>query len=221
MPRLAIPRPAAPRRVGMLMLACLLWGCGQAAAQTAVQPAAPFPDPLAPKLETDLRQPPRFQPFTRRQQAQAVQPTTFTPPPSGAGLTGFDATNAPERAPPQRAAAGSAASTPANALAATPPPSPYDAPIPLLPGDALAAAPPGTPPVAIGPIRQPKKRKAHVEPADPYEPLGLHAGAFDLFPAVELIGGYNTNPGAERGRQGRHALHRVARTEGAVELVAP
>jgi hypothetical protein len=208
-PRLAIPHPAAPRSVGMLMLACLLWGCGQATAQTT----SPFPDPLTPKLETDSRQPPRFQPFTRRQQAQADQPTTFAPPSSGAGLTGFDATNAPERQPP-RAAASSAASTPASALAPTqtvpPPPSPYDAPIPPLPGDALASAPPGAPPVALGPIRRPKKRKAHAdEPTDPYEPAGIHASAFLLYPSLELSGGYSSNPGATPDGPGA-ALYTVA-----------
>ena len=54
---------------------------------------------------------------------------------------------------------------------------------------------PGAPPVELGPIRKlPPKRKAHSEPDDPYAPLGVHAGGFTLFPAVELIGGYDTNP---------------------------
>ena len=51
------------------------------------------------------------------------------------------------------------------------------------------------PPVELGPIRQPKKRKAHTEPDDPYAPLGVEAGAFTLYPAIELIGGHDTNPG--------------------------
>ena len=41
------------------------------------------------------------------------------------------------------------------------------------------------------------------DPDDPYAPLGIRAGAFDLFPAVELIGGYDSNPGADAGRQRR------------------
>ncbi|MFY9684701.1 MAG: outer membrane beta-barrel protein, partial [Pseudolabrys sp.] len=73
-------------------------------------------------------------------------------------------------------------------------PSPYDKS-----ADVTASVPtgtPGAPPVQLGPIRSPpKKRKAHTEPEDPYAPLGIRAGALDLFPAVELIGGYNTNPG--------------------------
>jgi hypothetical protein len=49
------------------------------------------------------------------------------------------------------------------------------------------------PPVELGPIRKPKKRKAHAELDDPYAPLGLEAGGFTLFPAIEFIGGYDTN----------------------------
>ena len=48
----------------------------------------------------------------------------------------------------------------------------------------------------------------------------MHAGAFALFPAVELIGGYNTNPGRARPAAGRRALYRRAGIAGAVELVA-
>ena len=87
--------------------------------------------------------------------------------------------------------------------AAPPPPSPYQKPPPDDSNAALAAAPPGTPPVEpIEEIRPPKKRKAHVEPDDPYAPLGIRAGAFDLFPAVELSGGYNTNPGQNADAKG-------------------
>jgi hypothetical protein len=35
---------------------------------------------------------------------------------------------------------------------------------------------------------------AHTEPEDPYAPLGIRAGAFDLFPAVDFVGGYDTDP---------------------------
>ncbi len=57
--------------------------------------------------------------------------------------------------------------------------------------------------------RPPKKRKAHTEPDDPYAPLGVHAGAFTLFPAIELIGGYDTNPARAPGGQGA-SLYTVA-----------
>ena len=176
------------------------------------------PDPLAPTLSTDPRQPPRFQPFTPRQQAQADQPTSFTPIASGAGTTGFDATNARKMAKPRRnpatAAVAAAPDAPAtdtlaSAQPAAPQRSPYQAPIPPLPGDtsadtpgdaptgALAAAPDAAP-VEIGPIRRaPKRRKAHAdEPTDPYAAAGMRAGSFLLYPALELIGGYNSNPSA-------------------------
>ncbi len=85
----------------------------------------------------------------------------------------------------------------ANALAddltvpAAEPVSPYQTPPPSLTGG---------PPFNLGPIRRlPKKRKAHEEIEDPYAPLGVHAGAFTLYPAVELIGGYDTNPSRSNG----------------------
>ena len=80
---------------------------------------------------------------------------------------------------------------------------------------------PGAPPVELGPIRKlPTKRKAHSEPDDPYAPLGVQTGAFTLFPAVELIGGYDTNPTRWTRRRRRLALHRRAGIARAVELVA-
>src|SRR6185312_16115586 len=79
-------------------------------------------------------------------------------------------------------------------VSAAPVLSPYDKS-----ADVTASVPagtPGAPPVQIGPIRAPlKKQKAHIEPEDPYAPLGIRVGAFDLFPAVDLIGGYNSDPG--------------------------
>lgn len=218
---------ALPQAACLLLAAWLALPGEQARAQTALV----NPDPLAPTLETSSNKLPRFQKFDQSEQAALAEPSTFAqvfaPVPSGAGTTGFDASNAPDRplTPPKprfRAAAGtqtaalnttpqapelgaSAAQAPelgtAAPLPATPP-SPYDQPqiLPAQPSDeangALAQATPGTPPVPpIGPIRKlPPKRKAHVLPEDPYAPLGIRAGAFTLYPAVELIGGYDTNP---------------------------
>ena len=52
------------------------------------------------------------------------------------------------------------------------------------------------------------KRKAR-NPDDPYAPLGLRTGAFVLFPAIELVGGYDTNPGRSPNAKGA-SLYTVA-----------
>ncbi len=161
------------------------------------QTAAPvYPDPLAPRLQSDPRNPPRFRKFDRPALVQLGPPAKFTPPASAAGDTGFDSTNSRK----SKAKGKTKTKTPARAQGIAPgsaapqTTSPYQRPLPNAGNSALAAAP-GSPPVELGPIRQPpKKRKAHSEPDDPYAALGVHAGAFTLFPAIELIGGYDTNP---------------------------
>jgi hypothetical protein len=176
----------------MLAAACVVLGGASAAAQTA---APVFPDPLAPKLATDPRTPPRFQKFTRPEQVQLGPPPVFVAPPSAAGDTGFDSTNA--RKAKAKTKPKPRANAQAIAPAATAPVtiSPYQTPAPPAVKKAYAAAP-GDPPVQLGPIRQPpKKHKAHTEPDDPYAATGVHAGAFILYPAIELIGGYDSNPG--------------------------
>ena len=86
--------------------------------------------------------------------------------------------------------------------------SPYQTP---RPPPAPSRRRPAAPPVEIGPIRKlPPKRKAHTEPDDPYAPLGVHAGAFTLFPAIELIGGYDTNPSRANGGSTAASLYTVA-----------
>jgi hypothetical protein len=214
------------------MAACVALWSADAVAQTA---APPFPDPLAPNLQTDPRNPPRFQKFTRPGLAQLGPPANFSTPASGAGITGFDSANARKKTKPKaRASAGNPRAATSNANAASPNAnavpadtnaaaaharaialgvatplivSPYQTPPPDT--GAFAQAP-GAPPVELGPIRKlPPKRKAHSEPEDPYAPLGVHAGAFTLFPAVELIGGYDTNP-AHAPAGGGASLYTVA-----------
>ena len=194
-PRLPRPIAAAPYGAGLMTAVCALaLGCGAAWAQMA---APDFPDPLAPKLQTDPRKPPRFQQFGQAAQAQLGPPTNFTPPPSAAGDTGFDSTNknkakakaAGKAKPKPKAGSGTSAPTPDGtpALAI----SPYQKPFQASGTGVYAPAPP----FESGPIRKPvPKRKAHSEPDDPYAPLGVHAGSFLLYPAIEVIGGYDTNP---------------------------
>jgi hypothetical protein len=191
-----------PRGAGLLMAAGVaLWGA-DAVAQTVG-----FPDQLAPRLQTDPRHPPHFQRFNRPALAQLGPPATFAPPASGAGDTGFDSTNS------RKKAKGKAKTkSPANKRAIAPgPPAPtpvsrYQNPMATAAAGAYANAPASPPGLAR---RLPKKHKAHTEPDDPYAPLGVHAGAFTLFPAVELIGGYDTNPARVAGGQGA-SLYSVA-----------
>ncbi len=202
------------------MAACVTLWRVDALAQTVPPPSS---DPLAPTLQTDRRRPQRFQKFTRPELAQLGPPINFVAPASGAGVTGFDSTNARRKIKRKASQSGRSpaeATGDANALtpdANQPPPaanaqaiapgvaapltvSRYQTPPPDT--GAFAGAP-GAPPVELGPIRKlPPKRKAHTEPEDPYAPLGVRAGAFNLFPAVELIGGYSSNPGQSAGGQG-------------------
>lgn len=199
MQRFRLPFVLAPRGASLLAAACLSLGGGYALAQTATVPD--YIDPLAPQLQTGARNaPPRFQRSYRAPLAQAPATGVFAPA-SGAGRTGFDSSNS-RKARPARAAAGAAAAGRQMIAPGAPQPlaqSPYQKPIPALPAPAQSAsgiytAATSRPP-EIGPIRQPlPKRKAHTEPEDPYAPLGIRAGAFDLFPAVEMLAGYNTNP---------------------------
>jgi hypothetical protein len=212
--------------VRLLAAACIALGCGHAWAQTA---PGSYSDPLAPKLQTDPRSPPRFQRFGQAATAQSGQPQTFTrlsssPAASGAGTTGFDSTNSRKTRPkrttkkqsPADASTTANVTTPADAHAIAPGvplavgPSPYQEQKPAADTAKGAYASASAQPVDVGPIRKPlKKRKVLNEIDDPYAPLGIHAGAFDLFPAIELIGGYNTNPGQEPNGKGA-ALYTVA-----------
>ncbi len=190
-------RFVALRGVGMLAAACATLQNTGVHAQL-VSPS--YTDPLTAKLQSSPRNPPRFQRLDREALAQLAGPTTFTPPASGAGTSGFDSTNnrKAKAKTKVKAAANAQAIAPGAAAPATV--SAYDKSADVT--GSVAAGAPGAPPVQIGPIRtSPKKRVAHSEPDDPYAPLGIPAGAFDLFPAVELIGGYNTNPGHEPGGQ--------------------
>ncbi len=188
-----------------------------AAVEAHAQLAAP--DPLSPRLSVDQRAVPGFQPFDRPVQTQAGQPTTFTPPVSGAGSTGFDSTN--NRRPRGRAAPRATTAAPAgtglDAQASVPPTSgttpvsPYQLPPRGSPAAQARAQVPGAGPIEdVGAIRDAAvRRRARIDEADPYAAIGLRGGSFIWYPAVELLGGYDTNP--ERGSNRRGAsLYTIA-----------
>lgn len=195
------------------MTAVCALALGMSAGAACAQIVPPdYPDPLTAKLQTDPRKPPRFQQLSQPQLEQLSATPTFTAS-SAAGTTGFDSTNKKSKAkakPKPRPAASTPAGT--NDFA-TPvearPISPYQKPFSSSATSANASAP-GSPPVEIGPIRKPPaKRKAHSEPDDPYAALGFHAGSFLLYPAIEVIGGYDTNPSRTPNAKGA-ALYSVA-----------
>lgn len=79
-------RPAARCGVGMLVAVCMTLPCAETSAQTA---SLLYTNPLTSKLQITTRNPPRFQKLDREALAQLAAPAMFTPPASGAGVTGF------------------------------------------------------------------------------------------------------------------------------------
>jgi hypothetical protein len=181
-------RPTGARAARLAAAACLLFGAQAAFAQSS----APWTDPFAPVPSDKSAKP--FQRVDPKRKTALGPPLTFKPAGAAAGRTGFESTNVRRQKKPRKASAQAIAPGP---------PQPLPPPVPAT--TALAQAP-VNPPVEIGPIRKPLKRKAHVEPDDPYAPIGLRAGGFDVYPAVELIGGYDTNPGQEPDGRGARLL---------------
>jgi hypothetical protein len=150
-------------------------------------------------LTTDPRAPGRF-----RRVTGSAGPTRFgqlqvygTPPASGAGATGFDSTNAQKRK-----ARAAVRQKPGVSLPLPPQPGVVPDPpvstVPIRPapqpdrrGAALVPRQGGGPLVPA--IATPSRRKVVIE-EDPFAPTGIRAGAFTFYPALELTGGYDTNP---------------------------
>ncbi|MGE0565740.1 MAG: outer membrane beta-barrel protein [Pseudolabrys sp.] len=186
-------------------------GSGTALAQTtgAIPGATVAPDRNPKEVSRFERfgaPPPGAAKDTPRVAQQGVRPLEgFS---SGAGATGFDATNTGQRdnkfvndkrgrkTKPKK---NTKAVSPAREQ---PPLGPVtdSGPIGRRPQDrvdaAYASGQPGRPPVGFGPIyTEPKKRKAHDEGVDPYAALGFRKGGMIYYPALELYAGHNSNPG--------------------------
>jgi hypothetical protein len=192
----------------------VLWGAALAPvrAQSAQPPAADdselfrLPDAATVFAPTrrDLRAPQRFRPaaVVARPAPQDGGPTTFeipvygNQPAFGAGSTGFDSTNAKRRKAREAVKPRPGVSLP---LRPTPGvvPDPVPPSVPTRPsaldqhrGAGSAAVPSDQ---AVPLIVTPSRRRPVVD-EDPFAPVGLRAGAFTFFPAVELTGGYDSNP---------------------------
>jgi hypothetical protein len=117
----------------------------------------------------------------------------FEPIGSGAGTTGFDATNARRRKSKATRPAKGALVTQPLALA----PSGSASPAPNNPVAAQRAARPGqgARPLVTGSIAEPPPvvRRRPAPEDDPFAPIGVRAGSFVQKPAIEVMGGYDTN----------------------------
>jgi len=116
--------------------------------------------------------------------------STFgNPPASGAAKTGFDSTSARRKV--QSAAAKKKEPQPLPPVVTTRVTPVQRLPsAPSQPAQSLAAAPIATAEAPLRPVPKPKAKEL-----DPYEPLGIRAGSFILKPAIEIGGGYDSNPG--------------------------
>jgi len=193
--------------LGTMALACVLALSGSAAFAQIITPDA---DPLAPR---QAGRPQTFQKIGPQQQRQVAQTPTFTPPASGAGATGYDSTNNRRAKAKKQATQKPGSTVSAQALStdqpAPPTVSPYQRPFPTEAKNAMAQTA-GQPPVAFGPIRKPPKKRKIGDTDDAYAPLGVHAGGFMLYPAIDLSGGYSTNPGQASSNPQGAGLYSVA-----------
>ena len=209
-------RPASlPLRAGALFaIGMLATPC--AVAQTVDPPDSLFMrpategdplNPLSPRDPRSLQNTRRRTPLEDTLSPLGQIPKYGVLPASGAGRSGFDSTNrglpkakAP-LTPKQKAAAAAKAKAKAksDAAAAIAPPAP-------LPNSAAARLPQYqsrrgvrtdiVDPATIDPsllVTPPVRRRPPPE-EDPFAPTGIHVGGFTLRPAIEVGGGYDTNP---------------------------
>jgi len=174
-----------------------LRGCGAlasgamvalAAAAGAAHAQSPVSDLYSPSLTVDAGNPPAFgqnrvgESNTARRFQRAL--SSGNAPPTGAGETGF-VSQSPPPAQPNGAVSAPAAS------AAFEPSTP----------SASAADP-------IDDLTTPRRAQPRRRPEteDPYEPLGVRLGSFIVKPAIELSGGYDTNPERDSPARGGNVL---------------
>ncbi|MFZ5690489.1 MAG: outer membrane beta-barrel protein [Pseudomonadota bacterium] len=171
---------------------------GLCAAAPVFAQQAGQPDPSTPTLFDPHFDSGRTQQF--RKPGQAARPAEVTYPASGAGTTGFDATHARVKRKTKEAAQKRARTEAENLapIAATAPDRTVAAPFQRQESQAAmrrratnSAAIPldATGPVTARPIRK------RVNEEDPFGAVGFYAGSFLYKPAVEVSGGYNSNPG--------------------------
>ena len=132
--------------------------------------------PFQPQL-TDPR---HTQRFARTPDLRLRSTATASEPSSSAGDTGFDSTGSNRKKKKKKRKAGEARAAPSQLIGGN-----AGAPqVAARASYANAYQPPNAP-----------SRRASALALDPYEPLGLHVGAFLLRPSFDISRGLNTNPG--------------------------
>jgi hypothetical protein len=145
------------------------------------QYATPAPIPVTP---AQIQPPtPEVYPVKAANRPGAQLPQLYQPLPID---------NVPPEVHPQ-----AAANRPGASLPLPPPLDAVDA------AQAAASTPPlGTAPLNTYPGGTPTLRPLPVPDTDPFSPIGIRGGSFMFFPALELSGGYSTNPQAIPGGAG-------------------
>lgn len=153
-----------------------------AAAPAQAQPDATFePVPTSntsKPLPPSSRRPPPPQPPEVYPRKAATRPGAVLPLPPDP----LPVSNPPPQVYPRAAATRQGATVP------IPPAADFAAFMP-----SAETPPPGAPPLNTLPVGTPQ-RPLPIAAGDPYAPLGMRAGSFLLYPAVELSAGYSSNP---------------------------
>lgn len=161
--------------------------------------------PLSPSAETRAAN--GLPAFRRARDGSVAPPPVFLPPASGAGRTGYNSTNTRKKTSAAKPKIQGRQPVVPPSAPLQPVASPYQRPLPPAAANAMAAH---TPIVPVGALTPPvTKRRKNAAEGDPYDALGLRAGAFYLYPAVELFTGYNTNPAGRTATKGA-VLYTVA-----------
>jgi hypothetical protein len=156
---------------------------GQAAPEDASAGGSPPPDPNQPRNQTSAP-------------SRVGVPNDGLPPTSGIGDSGFDALNRNRKPPKYYPGQAKPTLSPGPG---TPPPKPPqvnatgDLRLSIPPSDS-ANKPPVAPAIAGSVPGQPSRRRLKLDD-DPFGAVGDYAGAFLIKSAVELSGGYDSNPG--------------------------
>ena len=193
-------------RISALACSLLLLAPSAALAQAQrfaqAEPGTSAYDPLAPESTDQSKQktPRPYQSFEQRP-ADRRETTTFEPPrpAAGAGKTGFDSSNSRGRKQSSKSKTAKETKAARDIAPGNPAPTPLSASAAGKFAYAFAGKP-AAPPIEAGsqpPTRNKKKKKG--EAIDPYGPIGIRSGGLTYYPAIEFIGGYDSNPSRSAG----------------------